>query len=73
MISNCLTEPCDKQPIQNIITESFTRFEAEEAFYQQVKMSFLQQSARYLGLDSDQHELLVRSVQDPFNTEVLSN
>lgn len=64
MINNYLSTSGDKQMPQGIDRELVTQHEAGVIFDRQVKISFLQQSASYLGADLAQHELAARYMQN---------
>ena len=64
MINNYLSTSGDKQMPQGIDRELVTQHDAGEIFDRQVKISFLQQSASYLGAVLAQHELAARYMQN---------
>lgn len=64
MINNYLSTSGDKQMPQGIDRGLVTQHDAREIFDRQVKISFLQQSASYLGADLTQHELAARYMQN---------
>ena len=64
MINNYLSTSGDKQMPQSIDRGLVTQHDAGEIFDRQVKISFLQQSASYLGADLAQHELAARYMQN---------